>query len=85
MNEDLIRQYQETISLLHYRKPNYSYHGEFVSDELGKTAFKLIYYKRDEGLPWVDANEIKTKIFKYTDNSENALRYFIKTAQNRVF
>ena len=82
MNEELMRKYQDTISLLQFRNPNYSFHGEFIKDFDGKIAFKLTYYKT-----FNDSEETSysTKVFKYMDTSEKALRYFIKAAQNRVF
>lgn len=84
MDEELIKKYQEAISLLQYRKPNNRYHGEFTLNENNKTAFKLTYYtcSYDDLLPW---SNVKTKTFKYFDSRENALKYFIKTAQNRDF
>jgi hypothetical protein len=84
MNEELIKKYQEAISLLHYRKPNNRYLGEFTLNEDNKTAFKLTRYTCSNDdlftLP-----KIKTKTFKYFDSKEDALKYFIKMAQNRVF
>ena len=86
MDEELIRKYQEAISLLQYRNPKYSYHGEFVSDWSGRSAFKLTYYKRLDSTdsPW-SATTFNTKIFKYMKSNEDALKYFIKSVQNRVF
>ena len=86
MEEELIRKYQEAISLLQYRNPKYSYHGEFVSDWSGRSAFKLTYYTRldSQDSPW-SATSFNSKTFKYMKTNEAALRYFIKMVQNRVF
>ncbi len=85
MNEELIRKYQETISLLQYRNPKNSYHGEFVSNSDGKSAFKLTFYKTfDDSSPW-SSTSFGSKTFKYMNSNEEALKYFIKAAQNRVF
>ncbi len=86
MNEEILRKYQETISLLQFRNPKYSFHGEFVSGENGKIAFKLLYYKNfdSEDGSWA-ASTYNTKTFKYMNSSEDAIKYFIKVAQNRVF
>jgi hypothetical protein len=82
MNEELMKKYQDTITLLQYRLPGYSFNGEFVP--LGETvSFKLVYYKFLSENDWGEG--LKTKTFKPMKNSEQALRYFIKTAQNRVF
>lgn len=82
MDEELMRKYQDTISLLQFRKPNYSFHGQFINDFDGKTAFKLTYYKTFNGS---EETSYYTKVFKYMNTSEKALRFFIKAAQNRVF
>jgi hypothetical protein len=86
MDEELIRKYQEAISLLQYRNPKYSYHGEFVSDFSGRSALKLTYYTRLESTdsPW-SATTFNSKTFKYMKSNEEALKYFIKAVQNRVF
>ena len=81
MNEELIRKYQEIISLLQYRNPKCSFNGEFVMGDNGKIAFKLIYFNPNEE-NW---GGYGSKTFKYMKTNEDALRYFIKSAQNRVF
>ena len=81
MNEELMKKYQDTITLLQYRLPGYSFYGEFVPS--GETvSFKLLCYKFYDGN---EQGDFKTKVFKPMKNNEQALWYFIKTAQNRVF
>lgn len=83
MDEEIIKKYRDTITLLQYRLPDYSFHGEFVP--LGETvSFKLVYYKSPSENDW-SSGGFKTKVFKPMKNNEQALLYFIKTAQNRVF
>ena len=75
--EEILKRYQETISLLYYRNPKFSYHGDFITNEDGKVAFRLKYYDIF-GLGY-------KKIFKYVDTKEKAVEYFIYMAQNRFF
>lgn len=79
MKYDLMKKYQDVISLLFSRNPKNFYYGSFVNDSNGKTAFKLSYYPLD------GEYELSNKTFKYMDTKEDALSYFVKTAQNRVF
>ena len=83
MNEEVLKKYQDTITLLQYRLPGYSFHGEFINLDEGKVSFKLVYYKAPGDNEWVGG--LKTKVFKPMKDNEQALWYFIKTAQNRVF
>jgi len=77
--EEILKKYQETISLLYYRNPRFSYHGDFITNENGKIAFRLIYYDI------IDSGYYKSEIFKYVDTKEKAVEYFIYMAQNRFF
>jgi hypothetical protein len=81
MNEELIRKYQETITLLQFRMPGYTFYGDFVNSYDGKIAYRLTFFKESDG----NGADTKRKIFKYMENSEKALWYFVKIAQNRFF
>lgn len=85
MDEELMKCYQETITLLQFRNPGYTFHGEFRGSEDGKTAFRLFYYKElDSNGEW-SARTQGEKIYKYMPTAEKALWYFVKTSKNRVF
>ncbi len=81
MSEELIRKYQETITLLQFRMPGYTFYGDFVNSDDGKIAYRLSFFKEFDG----NNTNIKRKIFKYMENSDKALWYFVKIAQNRFF
>lgn len=78
MSEELVRKYQETIALLQFKMPGYTFTGDFVNSDDGKVAYRLSFFKGFDGV-------IKRKTFKYLQNSEKALWYFVKIAQNRFF
>lgn len=79
MDEDILKKYQETITLLQFRHPGYTFHGEFIHDSNGNVAFKLTYLNTLE----MDGN--RHIIFEYMDSPTKALKYFIYASQNRVF
>ena len=79
MNEELIRKYNETISLLQVRKPGYNFYGQFVESEDGKVAYRLCSFKIGE------REDTKYKTFKFLSSRNKALLYFIKVAQNGIF
>lgn len=77
MNEELIKKYQETITLLQYRLPGYSFYGSFRGEDGGKYSFELTIIGK--------GGNFNKKVFKPMETEALALRYFINTAQNRVF
>ena len=79
MGKELIRKYNETISLLQAKKPGYIFYGKFVDSEDGKVAYRLCSFKSGE------SEDTKYKTFKFLSSKNKALLYFIKVAQNGIF
>ena len=79
MDEELLRRYQEAITLLQFRHPGKSFSGDFSYGFDGKVALKLLMYNSH------DFSDMKTIIFKYKESKGKAIMSFIKEVQNRVF
>ena len=49
MSEELVRKYQETITLLQFKMPGYTFTGDFVNSDDGKVAYRLSFFKGFDG------------------------------------
>ena len=73
MDDELIKRYQEAISLLTLRNGNLGFYGDYYYNDDSSVSYVLHY---------IYDGKLKKMKFKSMKNTEDAVKYFIHCAQN---